>query len=593
MDNSQPIKSVFRATALISVMTLVGACGGESDVPRRVEREAAKLQAIAISPDEPSPLDTQFRLDDGEEIDVDALFSLLPEDFRPIFDTATFDDDLGATVLTHVRLPAAVFRGEGAVSYDLEFDGLRIDRLELYGVDAGSLEQVLSSDASVEAPMRRLLTKLRAYGVSGPALHDLSDDGRRGSNDDDLKTAIGALEIAGLSVRKGGFPPLSEDAEENGVGLARFLHAFAIDGFFFKDVQSTSVEETDDGVPLFETNLPDVRLVGLSGGKLDGFVLNDFSSITRRESAGGNDLQSVGGMLAPLAESITGPLSEAISSDESKFAIDRVEWRGIDFSRLLPFTLEGAVPPTDQRDLIELGQGSIKNATTFIDGKLFSSTPEVAFEEFGFTWLAPSKIRVNTEDVFYDFTVLFEEGSEEEALLKDLALNGVKGDGSVTYDWNPASGVATFDAVSAAPSFASSTVSFSLSNMVLDDLDEAEASVDGADALYADAALDGFKVELIDETALDALFGLIGIESGNGASARGGFTALLRIAGMQVGFAEPSYGTYVNRFADFLQNGGTFTIEAKPDAPVPLADLEALEGIDQLNALNLTVNHID
>ncbi|MBI1391669.1 MAG: hypothetical protein GC152_02900 [Alphaproteobacteria bacterium] len=572
---------------MLTAALVLGGCGGGEDAPQT--RVAATARSAAAAPSEPSPLDLEFRLANAAPIDVDRLFALLPVEMRPTFAGTSFDAESGATVLTGVAFPAARFKGDGAVEYDVEFDGLRVDRMELYGVDVEALDAVIDGEPAMHSPMRRVLTKARLFGVRGPKI----DDGemRDGDGEPIVDAVVGAIEIAGLSAREGGLPPLPSNVDAEGAGLARLMYAFALDGLFFKDVAFAARETTAAGLPVKEMTMPDIRLVGLQGGRLDALVVNGFLSITR--DAERPEIGS--GLFGPVAEALSSPFEDAISPSESRTSIDLIEWRGADASQLLPFTLRGETPPTSERNLIDLGAISMRNSRTYIDGRLFASTPTAEVSEMKFAWLAPSKIRARANDIFYDFTALFDPVADSESIefLEELALDGVEAQASLGFDWDPDRGAAHLDASSVAKGFASTTAVVDLTDMRLADVDRMSL-VRGSDAVFDLAALSGLDVTITDEAALDAIFGLMAIDGGAGAkTTRGAVTALLRFVGMQVGFMEPRYADYVDAVADFMQQGGVLKIVASPENPVPFAELEALEGAEAVNRLDLTIDHED
>ncbi len=590
-DNSSPLRR-FAGAVFISALALgASACGGGEEAAP-TSRQAAKARSVAARPGAPSPLDQPFRLRNADAIDVDRLLAIFPEGLRPTYAAAVFDDDLGATVLTDVTVPAVKAKAEGALSYDVEFAGLSADRVELYGADAAAIEAVLAGEPSVDAPMRLVLTKARLFGVRGPEV-----DGE--PKDDDVDAAVAAIEIAGLSVREGGLPPMppakspagADGEEAEGSGLARLLHAFSADGLYFKDAAFISRVTTGAGEPAFETRLPDVRLVGVEGGRLQAMIVNDFSSVSRSERA---QLGDAAGMLRGVTEALEGPFGNIVAPELRRLAIANIEWRDIDASNMMPFALTGETPPTSARDLMDFGTIAVRGSETYVNGALFSSMPLGEVTALEFDWVAPSRIRGRAEDVFYDFTALYgPEDVEEREFLTSLALNGVEADTELSYDWDARTGEARLDAGSVADGFISSRMDLELVDMKLSALSPEDAA-NGFDGLTAGASLARFNAAFVDETALDAVFGLIGLEGGLGAkNARSTVTTLLSFAGMQAGFVNPKIGDYVEALVDFIDDGGTLTIAAEPETPVPLTLIEDLEAAELPTRLNLTITQED
>ncbi|MEO1015107.1 MAG: hypothetical protein AAFX08_07960 [Pseudomonadota bacterium] len=591
---ASPRRRTARAVLAAALALGVAACGGGEE-PQGVSRKAARARSIAASPSAPSPLDEPFRLRNAETVDVDRLLAIFPETLRPTYAAAVFDEDLGAMVLTDVTVPAVKAKAEGAINYDVEFAGLKADRVELFGADPEAIEAVIAGESSIEAPMRRVLTKARFYGVRGPEMEGAAKK-------EDVDATIAAIEIAGLSAREGGLPPAppkrelrgstyraTKAADQDGAGLARLLHAFSADGLYMKDAALVARDKTDAGEPLFETRLPDVRFVGVEGGRLQAMIINDFSSVTRSQRV---ELDTAAGLLSGVTEALEGPFRNVIAPDLRKVTIARIEWKDVDASGFMPFALTGETPPTTARDLMDFGAIAVRGSQTHVNGALFSSIPLSEVTAIEFDWVAPSRIRARAEDVFYDFTALF--GPEEEEareFLTSLSLNGVEGDTEFSYDWDAKDGVARLMGGSAAPGFAASEFDLELVDMKLDDLDPA-AAAQGFDGLIDAASLARLDAKLVDETALDAIFGVIGIEGGfGGKNARATLTTLLGFVRMQAGFGNPQVGEYVDALVDFIDDGGTLTVTARPDTPAPLSALEGLDGAEAAARLNLQVTH--
>ncbi len=227
----------------IAALVLV-ACGKNDDGNSAPEtpssREAANVSAS-------SPLEAEFRLSNAEPVDVDQLLALLPEGGRPSYDSAEFDDGLGATVVSNLRF-ADSDDGEAIV----------VERAEFYGVDLEAIDRVKTAeDAGPQSPFEIVAQKVRFLNISA-----------EGFDESEGRFSIGGVELDGLSIRQGG-------VKGNGEGDdgARFFNAISLSGLYFQDIE---VENLSDEAPMIGLSAPDIRLVGIDGGKLDAIIANNL-----------------------------------------------------------------------------------------------------------------------------------------------------------------------------------------------------------------------------------------------------------------------------------------------------------------------------
>lgn len=532
---------VLALAALLAVL----ACERKSGAPT----SPTSLVAADLAAD--SPLEKPFRLKDGEELDVDRLFALLPPDLRPTYDAAAYDATLGATVVTNLRL-----RPSGQRAFSAE-------RAEFYGVDIEKIERLNAErDASRDAPLERVAEKMRLYGVETGSATERT-------------TRIGAVEIDHLRVRPAGAPKAATS------GLARFFNAFDVAGVYFKDVRSAAQ-------PDFELTAPDLRLVGLGGGRLNALLAKDLEYRVGRSLARG------GRSLGPAAEIfISGPLRNFIAPEDQRVGVARLEWRGISFAGLMEYGLRGEPPPITAKNLVDLGTARLVDAETFIGDRRFSLVPETVVSAMDFDWLAPSKVRAVTRGGLYDFTAYVPD-TEKEALaaLKARRLDRVKGDSDLAYDWSAEDGDAVFSAGFDSAGFADFDLDIALSGLELKKIADSRAA--GAARPAADlGSLRSFSMTIADEQMLDAFYALSALESGRSEKEiRAAAPTLLRLSMVELERDNPRVAGYLGAVADFLEEGGALEIRAEPETPVPLKAIAATTagGPDAIaTAINLTV----
>ncbi|MEQ1931214.1 MAG: hypothetical protein ABL957_11905, partial [Parvularculaceae bacterium] len=397
--------AILLVCAALSAALSLAACGKkESSGGQAV---AAKGAAADIS--SASPLDQPFTGKGGEKIDVDALFSLIPGKSRPTYEKAAFDASLGATVVTGLKFA-------DRKTDDEENDGFTVERAELYGVDMAAIDRVKAAEPALDAPFENLFQKVRLFGVK-PA-------------DANAGASIGAVEIDGFRLRRGGF---SESEDEN---IAAFFNAFEYAGLYFKDIAAHEKVGESGSIAV---KAPDVRIVGVGGGKLGAFLVRDLSYDLDRPAEADDLVANAAG--GPVGALLTGPLKGMVAPDKQRMTVKSFEWRNIDLSGLMAYGLKKEKPPMSALDLIDLGSMRALDAATYINGKKAVSAAEATVSVLDFTWLAPSKIRSQTKGVEYDFTAYAGENEPKMlAALKGHGLNSVKASADFAWDWDPNKG---------------------------------------------------------------------------------------------------------------------------------------------------------
>jgi hypothetical protein len=553
---------LLAATAALAL----GACGKKEGAGA----PETKSSAAAARADAGSPLDAPYRLKDAEALDVDALLALLPEGARPAYDSAKFDAALGATVLTNLRFV------DQNPDDDIEFDGVAIDRAELYGVDMEAVERIkAATDAAVDAPFEKVFDKVRLFGLKPVNAEDRN------------VMTVGAAELDGFRLRQGGF----KDGDEN---PAFFFNAFDLAGLYFKDIDADAAEGEGAGASDFAFKAKDLRFVGLGGGKLSAVIANGFEyEIEQSDEARAALLQSMGG---PAAALLGGPLKGFIAPNHQRVVVKSFEWRGADMSGLMAYGLKREKPPLSARDLIDLGTARIVGTETYIDGRLAAIAAESTIDAFEFTWLAPSKFRSTAKGAEYDFTAYVAPEEEEAiAILKKHGLDKVKGEGAMSWDWDAGKGDAALVSDFKSTQLADFSLDFAMNGLALDKisalLDEGEAN-----PVVKLGAFKGFGLKIADKMLLDVGFelGALGMEGTSADDLRQSAPAMIRLSGMQAAAMSPRIGGYVDAIANFVEQGGTIEIAARPQSPVALEAIDAASeaGPQTIpDLINLTVTH--
>ncbi len=553
----------FSKTLLAGAAALaLVACGDKEQAGEAPKSETAAKAAKASAA---SPLDSKFRLKDGEPLDIEVLLAQMPEESRPTYDGAEFDPKLGATVVTNLRFADA---DDG--------ESILVERAEFYGVDLDAVERIENAtEASADAPFETVFQKVRLLDISA-----------EGIDDDNAAFTIGGAELDHLAIRQGG-----AKGDGSGNEAARFFNAVSLAGLYFKDF-SFSMEE-EEGAAISMT-APDLRFVGVTGGKLEAIIAN---GLTYEVSQSDEAIAAMSRAMGPQgAFLMNGPLKNFLGLGNQRTVIESLVWRDIDFSGLLEWGLKGEEPPATARNLIDLGTMKATNMESFLNGKRAVAVEEATISDAEFTWIIPSKIRADTKGAVYDFTAYAPETEEAVIeVLKEHGLDNVKGDGYAEWKWNADNGGAVLDYVANAKGVATFSMGLGLGGLKLDDM--AAAMDEGDDNAVATlGAFKNFSMKFEDEKALDAIFDISALQmGGTGDDLRQSAPALIRLSGAQAAQLNERISGYVDALADFVAKGGALEISAEPAEPVALSTLQSSAIAPQTlpDVLDLKVTHTE
>jgi len=553
----------FSKTLLAGAVALaLVACGDKDKAGEAPKSETAAKAAKASTA---SPLDSKFRIKDGEPFDFDVLLAQMPEESRPAYDSAEFDQKLGATVVTNLRFADA---DDG--------ESFLIGRAEFFGVDMDAIERIENAtEVSADAPFETVFQKVRLLDISA-----------EGFDDENAVFTIGGAEFDQLAIRQGG-----PEGDGNGNEAARFFNAVSLAGLYFKDF-SFSVEE-EEGASI-SMSAPDLRFVGIAGGKLDAMIAN---GLTYEVSQSDEAIAAMGQAMGPQgALLMNGPLKNFLALSNQRTTIEALAWRDMDFSGLLGWGLKGEEPPATARDLIDLGTMKATNMESFISGRRAVTIEEATISDAEFIWIIPSKLRADTKGAVYDFTAYAPETEEAVInVLKEHGLDNVKGDGYAEWKWSADNGAAVLDYVAHADGVADFSMGLGLSGLKLDEM--ADAMDGGDDNAFATlGAFKNFSIKLEDKKALDAIFDISALQmGGTGDDLRQSAPALIRLSGAQAAQLNGRISGYVNAVADFVAKGGTLEISAEPAEPVAFSTLQSGAVSPQTlpDVLDLKVTHTE
>lgn len=529
----------MRKTLLAGAAVLaLTACGKkEETVPPQESADACAA----------SSLGGDFRLDDASPLDVDALFALIPEDVRPTYDTTFFDKKIGATVITNLQL---VEDGD---------EGALIARAEFYGVDLEAFERAKNAEnAPADAPFETLFRKIRIFDIQSA-----------GGEDEAERVTVGAAEIDTLRVRQGGVTDGAEDAEND--ELARLLNSFDLAGLYFKNVE---VSGSESGTGAIGFSAEDLCIAGVGGGRFDSIVGAGIEYEVAQTEESRQAMKELMGPQGTLF--LEGPLKLLLAPDKQRTTIKSFAWNGIDFSGLVAYGVKGEKPPMSATDLMSLGELSIKDMQTFINGKLAAEAEEGTVTAKQFTWLIPNEVTAVTKGMVYDFSAYVPE-TEEAALdvMRKRGLDNVTGDALAEWKWDSAQGDASFTYDFQMHDVMDYAMGLSVGGFKIDAIASA-IETDDPTALSEAAVFYSFSVALKDEKFLDAAFDIAALQmGGTGDDLRQSVPAMIRLSGAQLGEFNPRVPGYVEAVAAFVADGGSLEISARPDEPASLLAIAA------------------
>ncbi len=580
---------LLAGTAALALGAL-GACGNGDggDKAGGDKAGATQSQRAAANARAGSPIDKPFSLKDAEESDVDAILTLLGYEGPAPYESARFDDKLGATVLEGLR-----FAGD-------EGNAITIARAELFGLDADAIAAVKNGEGAVDADFTQVFDKIRLYDLTvdiNEAEIETDSGDEQGISlktdpDIDLEASfeqfgmtIGALEFDSLRIREGGIPDMNDP------NPAFFLNAFDLSGLYMKDY-AFRMNRDDVGNVAF--NAPDFRIVGVSGGKLDSIIANDLEYNFKRSAEAAKAVFGAAGSGA--SGLIDGPLGNLLGINGQQVQAEQFTWRGIDASKLVEYGLKEETPPTSERDVLSFGRGEIRNIVQYVDGKKLMSADSSTFEADEFTWLIPNKIRSETKNAVYDLTAyVTEEDSEILSILKDNGLSEVTGDSVVAWTWDDKSGSAALDFSADSPQLADISMAVNLSGLEYETL-AAKIEAGEEDAVAQIGALEKMEFKIIDTALLDTAFAIAALQTGASSpdELRTTVPTLMKLTTAQMRQQSPALGAIIDGVAGFISKGGTLTISANPEEAVPFATLEAMGETDPQalpGLLGLSVSH--
>lgn len=552
-------------TALLGAAAALAltACGGKDD-----KSDGTKMEMTAKKP-AASPIDKPFTLANASATDVDGFLEGMGMNGLIEYDSSTFDENLGAQVLTNVRMAGS--------------DALKIGRVELFGFNEDAITTMMSGEPMTD--MAEVVRKVRAF--------DFSHAFPVGSDATDPEAAplmgvvtAGALELDKLELM---VPAMGEGGEMQ--QAAAGAKAVAVGGLFAKNLSlNVPMGAGGEGVTMAA---PDLRLKGYEAGVFGGLFAQDLSfSVVQSEEM---IAQSMAGMPPQMAMLADSPLGNILFPRETSGSYNTLSWDGFSFAGMLPFMEAGEMPPATENGLISIGALEALGAKSIVNGKTVSTVKKTTMAPVEFAHFMPKKIDIKSIGSKADLTAyLSEDDAELMALFTKNGLDSLEGDGSFLWDYKPAAQTIGVALDSTTEDFA--TMAFDLDIASFD----YAALMSGEEAAMAAGmatALSGMTLRIEDEKLLDTIFDVAAFVGGGeqtGDQIRQQAQGLVTLGALQGGQISPRIPTYATAVASWLGEGGKLEIKAAPAQPAAIGALQSQGMSDPasvLETLDVTVTH--
>ena len=410
-----------------------------------------------------------------------------------------------------------------------------------------------------------------------------------------------------------------------------YYRAFGVDEMVWTDTTFDMVMD-QDGVKQDVTG--GYGLIGYSGwngGDIERSLLTDMrmnQTVDMREAF--EDFE------AEIDDS-----AEFFQEMDMDFTIALATVDGMKLDKVLEFIALGEWPSTDVTDLMAYGRVEMDSMDVLLNGATFFAIDKTILDFSSWHWFIPNEAEVTLNGFKYDIEGFFNmmgpilEADDPEAwqmmqkgmeIAKNYEALPILYDQSYFWDWNPETGVFSFKSPQKHHTFGEAD--FEISGFLPNFEDgvaafredmayEADPDADIYEELFRETAWEklveekfsvtGGFLKLEDQGGLDKLFPLI-IEIGKlnpdeaGPMIANSTPEALRQAAVsgigfgaiQMGKEMPQAENWIMSFADWVRDGGTFTVRIDPSEPLGAHLQEKYPDLDPdqiAEILGITVTH--
>ncbi len=559
---------------------------------------------------------------DAPIFDPAALTALMGDAVSITWATAEPDAATGAMRLTDIRV---------TLPGDTPQEFLAVEDALFWGFDTAALTARIRGDRLDDTI--RLFDRIELTGVSfdtadysnmlDTALTDLADDSSVGRTYYESSTIfVGQLVADGFTLHPWTYADTA--TQDEGLAAIQLLSAvarsFTLDSLLFAETVSLQDVSNDDLLGELIYEYPHYLLKGYDRGRIAGMYQSDATFSLEFE------------MEQRLFDnSLPGPF---LMTGANAYGA----WTDVDLSPLLVWGERGEMPPITERNLWSFGRYVADGIALQIDGNDVFRAGRMEMTATDFAWFLPERISLGYQDMTIDLAgflnfanALVPAGEQEDdlpnlpnpaevaALLERAGLSRISGDGMLDMVWNSEtgetlienrgvthgqfSGLMRFRA--SLPSYGELVPTFGEDGRTpeedaLGELMDARAAFNGAEVRLTDLGgfdtIASFIIELaragyVDDPTLASFAdqtpqGVRMFASGMILLSSGALTQEL-----------PQARPWLTSLAQFISNGGSFTVVLDPKRPVNSASFEAGTGLDDLSPdaliklLGVSVNH--
>ncbi len=375
--------------------------------------------------------------------------------------------------------------------------------------------------------------------------------------------------------------------------------------------QTIELEEAIDTSSMsMSMNMPLVGYHGLSDGNLDLYLIKDhtYSSAMTMKDA-----------------SQTAPINLKQSGEVAYQTIT-----GFQSSKLMEWFARGEMPSADEKDIFSLGEMEAWGFNTNINDKPYFGAKYLSLDMSDWTWFVPTDISLEIDDGLFGLEGYFDfftntlassgefEGEEAEifdaviSVMRNNGLSEFKFDGKFDLNWNPDTGATILDSAGLTQGISAETTTFNavlptydqFKNAFRQENESVRTQILG-EAFENNFSFSELTYNIEDLGFLEKLFsaaveigqylpedtdGVDMLRNSTPESLRRSASGFVRIAAFGAAEEFPPAVNWLNAFADFVLEGGTFNISSKPDKPLTMKDFNKLDTVSNQDAADLLVN---
>lgn len=498
-------------------------------------------------------IDKSFKLKNAEPFDVDAFLTDMGAEGALVYDSSDFDKQLGATVLTNVRLAG-------------EQSPFTIGKLELFGVNTATIEELKSDSEMTE--LGDVFRKIRLYDFD--ATFPMEGTDGMGT------ISVDALDIDSLAIKGGKDDSFANIANSIGLG------GIAMAGL------DLSIKDAPEIGNLMMT-ADDFRIGSYKAGKFGGMKMAGVNyTLEQSEEAINEAMKAFGPAAGPIMNS---PLKNILFPEQQSGTIGKMSWDGAKFDGLLGYLEKDEKPPVTAKNLLSIGGMSFANVTQDINGKRASSVKKMTISPIEFEHFMPKSIKMVSEGEQYDMTALVGDDQPEiVSLLKKNGLDKVTGSSKLDYNYSPKNKSISIKADSIGKGLMNSAFDLKIGNFDYPTLASGEGNAEEA---AMGITVEGMTLKLDDEKLLDTGFAIAGqVMEQDPAQLRQQVVGLISLGTLQGAAISPRIPDYATALSAFVSEGGALEIKIDPKEEASVSTLAAVGDENPgeiLEKLNLTV----